>query len=89
VSSKSLSSKSTTPKALAAAAPARTRTRKVVRPPDQRVPFTETGFSQCRYIVDESQSPVICCGEPTVAGKSWCQAHWKVVYVKPLERPRR
>ncbi len=73
----------------APAAPAAPRSRKVIRPVDPRVPFTETSFSQCRYIVDDSRSPVICCGEPTVAGKSWCAAHWKVVYVRPPERQRR
>ncbi len=83
----SISPKSIPPKAQASAVPSRSR--KAVRPPDPRVPFTETSFSQCRFIVDESQSPVLCCGEPTVAGKSWCAAHWKIVYVKPLERQRR
>jgi hypothetical protein len=83
----SISPKSTASKAATAATPARPR--KAMRPPDPRVPFTETGFSQCRFIVDESQWPVLCCGEPTVAGKSWCSAHWKIVYVKPLERQRR
>lgn len=83
----SISPKSTGPKAQAPAA--LPRSRKAVRPPDPRVPFTETSFSQCRYIVDDSQSPVMCCGEPTVAGKSWCAAHWKIVYVRPPERQRR
>jgi hypothetical protein len=53
------------------------------------VALTEAGFAQCRFIVDDTATPVICCGAPTLPGRSWCAAHWKVVYVGLPNQHRR
>lgn len=47
----------------------------------KRVPITEIGFSQCRFIVDDRTFPALCCGEPTLGG-SWCAQHRALVFVR-------
>jgi hypothetical protein len=83
-----MSRKSTQAKALVPP-PSRAKAGKRPKPADTSVPFTATVFGQCRFIVDDSQSPVICCGAPTVGGRSWCARHQQIVYVKPPDHQRR
>jgi hypothetical protein len=47
----------------------------------KRVPITEIGFGQCRFVVDDRNFPALCCGEPTLGG-SWCAQHRALVFVR-------
>jgi hypothetical protein len=47
----------------------------------KRVPITEVGFAQCRFVVDDRSFPALCCGEPTLGG-SWCAQHRALVFVR-------
>jgi hypothetical protein len=47
----------------------------------RRVPITEIGFAQCRFVVDDRNFPALCCGEPTLGG-SWCAQHRALVFVR-------
>jgi hypothetical protein len=47
----------------------------------KRVPITEVGFGQCRFVVDDGSFPALCCGEPTLGG-SWCAHHRALVFVR-------
>ena len=47
----------------------------------KRVPITEVGFAQCRFVVDDRSFPALCCGEPTLGG-SWCAHHRALVFVR-------
>jgi hypothetical protein len=47
----------------------------------KRVPITEIGFGQCRFIVEDRSFPALCCGEPTLGG-SWCPQHRALVFVR-------
>ena len=53
------------------------------------VSLLELRPGQCRFIVDERASPVRFCGEPAVAGASWCAVHRRVVYVPASVRAQR
>src|SRR5688500_9529918 len=45
------------------------------------VPITEVGFGQCRFVIDDSNFPAVCCGEATLGG-SWCAQHRALVFVR-------
>ena len=45
------------------------------------VPITEVGFGQCRFVIDDSSFPAVCCGEATLGG-SWCAQHRALVFVR-------
>jgi hypothetical protein len=47
----------------------------------KRVPITEIGFAQCRFVVEDRTFPALCCGEPTLGG-SWCAHHRALVFVR-------
>jgi len=47
----------------------------------KRVPITEIGFGQCRFIIDDRTFPALCCGELTLGG-SWCAHHRALVFVR-------
>jgi hypothetical protein len=47
----------------------------------RRVPITEIGFGQCRFVIDDRSFPALCCGEPTLGG-SWCAQHRALVFVR-------
>lgn len=47
----------------------------------KRVPITEVGFAQCRFVVDDRTFPALCCGEATLGG-SWCAQHRALVFVR-------
>jgi hypothetical protein len=44
------------------------------------IPITEVGVSQCRFIVEDSDFPALCCGAPTPVRSSWCEGHRRIVY---------
>ena len=52
----------------------------------RRVPITEVGFAQCRFVVDDRSFPALCCGEPTLGG-SWCAQHRALVFVRVAAAP--
>jgi hypothetical protein len=52
----------------------------------KRVPITEIGFAQCRFVVDDRSFPALCCGEPTLGG-SWCAHHRALVFVRVAASP--
>src|SRR5687768_11329355 len=45
------------------------------------IPITEVGFGQCRFVIDDSSFPAVCCGEATLGG-SWCAQHRALVFVR-------
>jgi hypothetical protein len=40
----------------------------------------DVGPNQCRFIVDDSAVPALCCAAPTPTGSSWCDNHFQIVY---------
>ncbi|MGE0232686.1 MAG: GcrA family cell cycle regulator [Flavobacteriaceae bacterium] len=60
------------------------------RAPDytgEPVPFTETGPRSCKWIF--SNAPAMCCGAPVRTGTSWCEKHYRRVYVPAPKKQRK
>ena len=48
----------------------------------RKVEYHDLAQNHCRYLVDETDDDCLpsSCGHPTVAGSSWCAAHYRMVY---------
>jgi hypothetical protein len=49
------------------------------------VGFWDLSLGQCRWPT-EGNGPVLYCGEPVVAGCSYCSTHRALAYVSPVGR---
>lgn len=57
-------------------------------PMNKYVPITAIGFGQCRFVVDDTKIPALCCGQPAGTG-SWCAEHRRLVFVRVNHEPKR
>ena len=58
--------------------------------PEDCIELVELRAEQCRYPVVQTARAVFCfCGQPTVAGRSWCQFHYRVCFVPFGQRRER
>ncbi len=55
-------------------------------PEPLRIPLTEIGHGECRFICGDPliEVPALCCGHQTQQGSSWCPGHHKLcIYTAP------
>jgi GcrA cell cycle regulator len=56
-------------------------------PTTEPTSLVELTSQQCRYVVDDSRVPALCCGAPTIGG-SWCAFHTRIVFTPAALRQR-
>ena len=54
-------------------------------PSNGTIPLLDTKLGQCRWLYDDGK----CCGlKTTTISSSWCQSHYRIVFVPAPYRPR-